>query len=217
MIKTHTLLATLMATFITAALNACGGGGQAPPAPQSATPPADAPASPAAETPDEQGITARTMLEQALAEAKKWQPDAELVVVTTSLAEGPRHTFWFYDVQSRAKGTCTRIRALASGRVENVGGGEECVLMKPISANFVDSPAAWDAARGAGFDPADSAQFGLRFQRDEALPAPRECWVLWSDADGDEAAGVIRGWCVDPASGEFVTRLSGKGRIEPLQ
>jgi hypothetical protein len=66
------------------------------------------------------------MLAAALAEARKWQPDAELVTVTTSLAEGPRHGFWFYDVQSRAQGTCTRIRALANGSVANVGTGEGC-------------------------------------------------------------------------------------------
>ena len=170
---------------------------------------------PAAEEGD--GITARSFIDQALAEAKKWQPDAELVGVSTGLAEGPRHAFWFYDVQSQSKGNCTRIRALANGRVENVGLGEECVLMKPVSDGFVDSPVAWEAARAAGFAPGDSTQFGLRFQRDQALPAPRECWVLWSDADGDEEKGIILGWCVDPATGTFVTRLSGYGRNEPLQ
>lgn len=205
-------------TAISLLVAACGGGGEAPKEPTAAAT-AEAPAQadvPAAPEPaGDEGITARAMLDQALAEAKKWQPDAELVVVTTSLAEGPSHGFWFYDMQSPATGTCTRIRALANGSVTNVGTGEECALMKPVSAGFVDSPAAWEAARAAGFAPGDSAQFGLRFQRDEALPAPRECWVLWSDADGDEAAGLIRGWCVDPATGQFVTRLSGKGRIEP--
>lgn len=206
-------------TLVAAALGACGDGGKPPPAadvaPDTAAPVAPAPA-PAAEG-SADGITARAMLDEALAEAQKWAPDAELAGVATSLADGPRHAFWFYDVQSRARGACTRIRALASGRVENVGTGEECVLMKPVATGFVDSPQAWDAARAAGFDPGDSAQFGLRFQRDEALPQARECWVLWSDADGDEATGLTRGWCVDPASGQFVARLSGKGRQEPLR
>lgn len=205
-------------TVLAALLGACGGS-EAPQPTADPTPPASAavePAPPAGEAGDD-GITARAMLEQAMAEAKRWEPDAELVVVTTSLAEGPRHAFWFYDVQSRAKGSCTRIRVLAKGAVANVGTGETCVLMTPVSEGFVDSPVAWEAARAAGFEPGESAQFGLRFQRDEVLPEPRECWVLWSDIDGDEAAGLIRGWCVDPSSGQFVTRLSGKGGPVPLQ
>ncbi len=158
------------------------------------------------------GITARDMLGQAMAEARRWAPDAELVVVTTSLAEGPRHLFWFYDVQSRSTGTCTRIRVLADGEVENVGTGGRCALRVPIAENFVDSPFVWQAVRDAGFrHGGDTVQFGLQFQRDDVLPAPRECWVVSSRADIDEAAGLIRGWCADPVSGDFVTRLSGKG------
>ena len=209
----HITWTSVLATAL--AVAACGGGETSPPPQGAANAPAPIEAAPAPAS--EEGITARAMLDDALAEARKWQPDAELVTVTTSLAEGPRHGFWFYDVQSRTQGTCTRVRALANGGVANVGAGEQCVLMKPVSLEFVDSPAAWEAARAAGFDPGDSAQFGLRFQRDEALQAPRECWVLWSDADGDGASGAIRGWCVDPATGQFVARLSGKGRTEPLQ
>ena len=63
----------------------------------------------------------------------------------------------------------------------------------------------------------ESVQFGLRYQRDQSLPEPRSCWVLWSDLDGDEEKGIIRGWCIDPATGTFVTRLSGYGRTEPAQ
>lgn len=194
-------------------LAGCGGGDEAPApaAAEPAAPPAES-AVPAPAAADESGITARAALDQAMAEATKWQADAQLVVVTTSLAEGPRHDFWFYDVQSPSQGTCTRIRVLANGpRVENVGTGDSCVLMKPVSLGFVDSPVAFEAAVAAGFQPGDSLQLALRFQRDQALPEPRECWVLWSDLDGDEEKGVTRGWCVDPASGQFVTRLSGYG------
>jgi hypothetical protein len=194
------------------------------PAPQ-ATGPAEATtpeAAPAAQEPasaetEEGMIAARSLLDLSLAEAQRWQADAQLVGVTTGLADGPANNFWFYDVQSPSKGTCTRIRAMANGSVENVGTGDECVLMKPVSTGFVDSPAAYEAALAAGFRKGDSVQFGLRFQRDQALQAPRECWVVWSDADGDETKGIIRGWCIDPATGAFVTRLSGYGRTEPLQ
>ncbi|QOJ32822.1 MAG: hypothetical protein HRU81_12265 [Gammaproteobacteria bacterium] len=197
------------------ALAACGGGEVPAPGNSAASPASTAtpPAAPASAD----GITARAFLEQALAEARAWQPDAELVGVSTSLADGPRNTFWFYDVQSPGQGRCTRIRALENGDVENVGTGGACVLMKPVSAGFVDSPAAWQAARAAGFAGGDSVQLSLRYQRDAALPEPQPCWVLWSDADGGGQAGLIRGWCVDPASGQFVVRLSGQGRPDPLQ
>ncbi|MCL4720458.1 MAG: hypothetical protein KJ041_00590 [Gammaproteobacteria bacterium] len=207
------------ALLVGMALTAGGCGG--PPPPQApATAPPDPGASAAADTAPapaaDAGITARTLLDAAIAAARQWQADAELAGVSTSLADGPSHAFWFYDFQSPSTGSCTRIRALASGRTDNVGPGESCILMKPVPAAFVDSPVAWDAARAAGFTPGESVQFGLRFQRDEALGEPRACWVLWSDDDGDDA-GLIRGWCVDPATGSFVARLSGTGRIEPLQ
>ncbi len=61
-----------------------------------------------ATVPEAGKLTARAMLEPAIAEARKWEPDAELVGVTTSLADGPAHDFWFYDFQSPARSTCTR-------------------------------------------------------------------------------------------------------------
>lgn len=217
MTRFRPVVATVIAVLI---LFGCGKG----PAPRNTTPAGSPPPLDAASVvqepataADEALITARSLLNQALAEAGKWQPDAQLASVTTSLADGPAHSFWFYDVQSPSKGTCTRIRAMANGSVQNVGSGDECVLMKPVSTGFVDSPAAYEAALTAGFQKGDSVQFGLRFQRDQALPTPRECWVVWSDADGDEEKGLTRGWCIDPAAGTFVTRLSGYGRTEPLQ
>ncbi len=199
-------------------LAGCGGSETPPPPASAAGDAVPAAAAPATEPePPADGITARAMLDQAMVEAVKWQADAELAGVTTSMAEGPVHGFWFYDVQSPSKETCTRIRALANGQVANVGTGDSCVLMKPVPRDFVDSPAAFEAAVAAGFQPGESVQFGLRYQRDQALPEPRPCWVLWSDLDGDEEKGIIRGWCVDPANGTFVTRLSGYGRTEPAK
>lgn len=195
----------LLLAIAAVVLGACGGGGSSPAAGDGVDARPAAPASVA-------GISARALLEQALAEARAWQPDAELVAVSTSFATGPRHTFWFYDVQSPSRKSCTRIRALENGTIENVGTGGACVLMKPLSGEFIDSPEAWRAARAAGLIPGGSMQFALRYQRDAALPAPQACWLLWSDADRDAATGVTRSWCVDPASGQFVARLSGKGR-----
>ncbi len=210
----------VLLTLVTAGglLAGCGSR-ETPPAaagPEGDTAPAAAASATDPESPAD-GITARAMLDQAMAEATRWQADAELAGVTTSMAEGPTHGFWFYDVQSPSHKTCTRIRVLANGQVVNVGNGETCQLMKPVSRDFVDSPAAYEAALAAGFQPGKSVQFGLRYQRDQALPEPRSCWVLWSDLDGDEEKGIIRGWCIDPATGTFVTRLSGYGRTEPAQ
>ena len=41
--------------------------------------------------------------------------------------------------------------------------------------------------------------------------------MLWSDHDAGETPATIRGWCVDPASGGFLVRLSGKGRTGRLE
>lgn len=203
----------LIAILIACLAQGCDGDGGAPrdlPAAASGT--ADVPAAKVAE---DEGITARARLDDALAAARNWRPDVELIGVSAGLAEGPTSTYWAYDVQSPSQGTCNRILAFADGRVQDSGNEAECALMKPVSTGFVDSPAAWNAARAAGFEPGDAVQFSLRFQRDQALPESRECWVVWSDADGDEERGIVRGWCVDPANGAFVTRLSGYGRNEP--
>lgn len=195
-------------------LSACGESTPPDTATAQPTPPAEltpAAPEPAAAEAKSDLITARSLLDQALAEAQKWQADAQLIGVTTSLADGPAHSFWFYDLQSPSQGTCTRIRAMANGSVTNVGSGDACILSKPVSTGFVDSPVAYEAALAAGFRKGESVQFGLSYSGDEALPAPRECWVVWSDPDGDEETGTIRGWCVDPQSGAFVTRLAGRG------
>jgi hypothetical protein len=209
--NTMTRLKTPLGIIIAALIVCACGKSEAPPAAAAAAP------EPAATGQEAGNITARSLLDQALAEARRWQADAQLIGVTTSLADGPAHGFWFYDLQSPSRGTCTRIRAMGNGSVNNVGTGEECVLMKPVSEGFVDSPAAYEAALAAGFQKGDSVQFGLRYQRDQALATARECWVVWSDLDGDDEKGIIRGWCIDPATGTFVTRLSGYGRTEPLQ
>lgn len=195
----------LLLAIAAVVIGACGGGSPAPATGDGADSRPTASASVA-------GISARALLEQALTEARAWQPDAELVAVSTSFAAGPRHTFWFYDVQSPSQGRCTRIRALENGTIENVGTGGACVLMQPLSGEFIDSPEAWRTARAAGLIPGGPMQFALRYQRDAALPAPQACWLLSSDADRDAATGATRSWCVDPASGQFVARLSGKER-----
>jgi len=161
------------------------------------------------------GITARELLPEALAAARAWAPDAELVAVSTRFASGPRQSFWFYDVQSPALGRCTRLRVQADGEVDNVGTGGACALMPALPADFVDSTVAWQAAREAGFLPGGAVHLALHDQREGVPGAPRACWLLWSRQDGDGPGAPLHGWCVDPASGAFIASLGG-GDGQPL-
>lgn len=157
----------------------------------------------------ESGITARARLADVLAQGRRWQPDAELHGVSTAFAEGPASEFWLYDLQSRSSGTCTRLRAMADGRIAVSEPSQPCRIRKPVADDFVDSTAAIASAVEAGMKQGESTEFSLRSLKDQALASPRACWVVSSDFDAAE--GVTRGWCVDPATGGFVVRLSGYG------
>jgi hypothetical protein len=175
-----------------------------------ATPPAAAaPDTPAPSQPASDKITARAQLSRVLAEAAKWQADAELFGVFTSFAEGPATAFWLYDFQSRATKTCMRLRAFANGKLDTAEASQDCRIRKPVPREFVDSPKAMASSVAAGMKTGESVEFSLRFLKDQALAAPRACWVISSDSDSE--SGVTRAWCVDPATGAFVTRLSGYG------
>ena len=157
----------------------------------------------------EDKITARSHLDRVMAEAAKWRADAEPVGVFTSYADGPAAAFWLYDFQSPSTKLCTRLRVFAAGRLDTAEPEHECRIQKPVTKDFVDSPAAMSAAVNAGLKKGESVEFHLRFLKDKALATPRICWVVSSDFDSEE--GVTRAWCVDPGTGAFVTRLSGYG------
>jgi hypothetical protein len=170
--------------------------------------------------PPQDGITARAFLDQALAAAQAWQPDAQLYGVHTSYASSGHNAFWFYDVQSPAQGQCSRFRAMASGQFDNVEEAHDCMLSAPLATDFIDSPQAFAAATAAGFKHDEDVSLHLHVMRDdEVLPGPRPCWVANSaEYDTDPEQGIARkGWCVDPMSGEFVVRLSGFGRPARLE
>lgn len=174
--------------------------------------PAAPPASITTPTPSEPAndkITARAELSRVLAEAGKWQGDAELFGVFTSFADGPATAFWLYDFQSRAAKTCTRLRVFANGRLDTAEAAHDCRIRTGVAPEFVDSPAALAGAVAAGMKTGESVEFSLRFLQDKALAAPRACWVISSDFDAE--GGLTRAWCVDPATGAFVVRLSGNG------
>ena len=157
-------------------------------------------------------ITAKSGLEKAVAEAKKWQPDAELASVgaVNAKADGTS-LFWNYGFQSKKTHTCARVVVLAVGKVTMQDLGD-CTLAKPIATTFVDSPAAVAGAKAGGFQAGEEINIVLTHRRDANLKPSRECWGLSSpDRDFDKKKSVMRGWCVDPKSGKFVTRLAGEG------
>ena len=157
-------------------------------------------------------VTAKSGLEKAVAEAKKWKPDAELSMVGTGNAKADGTSmFWNYDFQSKKTRTCARVMVLAIGRVTTQDFGE-CTLAKPIATTFVDSPAAMAGAKAGGFQAGEEISLVLNHRSDKNLNPSRECWRISSpEHDFDKKKSVMRSWCVDPKSGKFVTRLAGEG------
>lgn len=157
-------------------------------------------------------IPAKSGLEKAVAESKKWKPDAELASVGTLNAK-PDGTsfFWNYDFQSKKTGSCLRVMILATGKATTTDFGN-CTLAKPIATDFVDSPAAVAGAKAGGFQAGEEINMVLNHRRDRLLKPSRECWsVSWPERDFDKNNAVMRSWCVDPKSGKFVIRLAGEG------
>ena len=104
-------------------------------------------------TPSDQAndkITAGAALSRVLAEALKWQADAELFSAFSSSEEGSTAEFWLYDFQSRAAKTCTRLIVFANGQLKTTEASHECRIRKPVPREFVDSPAAIASAVAAG-------------------------------------------------------------------
>lgn len=201
-------------------MSGCGGEPDGADAEVAAAATAEAPSGTSPLEAADTGITARTHFGETIAAARGWQADAQLFGVHTSFAESGYNAFWFYDVQSPATGQCTRFRVLGAGQIERVEEPFDCVLSAPAPERFIDSPEALAAALAAGFRHDDDITLHLQVMRDdEALPEPRACWVVYSTAyDADPEQGVARrGWCVDPGTGGFVTRLSGYGRPARLQ
>lgn len=159
-----------------------------------------------------ESITAKSGLDKAIGEAKKWKPDAELSMVGTSGAKADGTSlYWTYSFQSKKTRTCARVNVLAVGKVTIQEFGE-CTLAKPIATTFVDSPAAVAGAKAGGFQAGEGIGLVLNHRRDTNLNPSRECWGLSSpDRDFDKKKSVLRAWCVDPKSGKFVTRLAGEG------
>ncbi len=157
-------------------------------------------------------ITASAGLKTATAAANRWKPDAVLTGVGSSeVKPDGTSTHWTYSFQSRSTRTCYRVVVLAAGNTVPTDLGE-CTLGRPVPATFVDSPAALGAARSAGFRGGETINLTLSHTYDRNLTPSRPCWDVASpETDFDTAKAVMRGWCVDPQSGKFVTRTAGEG------
>lgn len=153
--------------------------------------------------------TAKAWLVQAQQAAKKWQADAALTRVgTTMVKQDGTSNLWQYDFLSPTTGKCARIMIVGGGepRTQDYG---TCTPPKTIPTGFVDSPVAVAEAAKAGFKLDDISQAYVVHMIDNAIPE-RDCWVLHSAADFDQARSVMRGWCIDPKTGKFVARLAGE-------
>lgn len=205
---------SLLVTSLALGISACGKSEETkdtkkPEAAQATSPaPKSTPAVVTAAQPAD-GITARAAFSRALAEGLKWRADAEAFNVFTSSENGATAEFWLFDFQSRSIKTCTRFIAFASGELKTTEASHDCRIRKAVEREFVDSPAAIASAVAAGMKTGQSVEINLRFLQDNALAAARACWVISSDSDS--GSGVTRAWCVNPATGVFVTRLSGYG------
>ena len=155
------------------------------------------------------GITAREGLSQAHQAAKSWQADATLTSVsTTVLKEDGTAQVWTYSFLSPEKVVCARVIVIEGGepRLQDLG---ECSPSESVSVDFVDSPVMLNEAVKAGFKPGETSDAHLAFKKDSAAP-DRECWVVHTIEDFDKEKSVMRGWCVDPKTGQFVVRLNGE-------
>lgn len=153
--------------------------------------------------------TAKVGLPQAQQRAAKWQPDAKLTRIGTPLAGATGASrLWQYDFHSPKAGKCARVQ-LIKGMPPNFIDYGSCTPDKPISTDFVDSPAAMQQARKAGFKPEEENSMFLSQSKDR-LAKGKECWTVSNSRDFDPAKSVMRGWCVDAKSGTFLMRLSGE-------
>lgn len=157
--------------------------------------------------------TVRAWLPKALQAARAWHADAELTSAsTTVLTQDGTANVWQYSFLSPGTSTCERIIIVGGGepRAQDLG---TCNPPKVIATDFIDSPDALKSALTAGFEPDyDSTDAYVTHMNDQAAP-DRECWVLGSGNDIDRTTFVKHAWCVDPKTGKFVARLSGKTAV----
>ena len=154
--------------------------------------------------------TAKSGLAQAIQLGKKWQPDAVLTSIGTPGADANgKSRLWQYDFYSKKTKGCARVN-LPKDQEPFIHRYPSCVAGKPISAEFVDSPAAIDEAKRNGFKPGDLVNITLDHSKDRLLKPGRECWTISSEHDFDRAKAVTRGWGVGPKTGKFIMRLSGE-------
>jgi len=153
--------------------------------------------------------TARAGLAKATKAATAWKSDAKLTgVSTTVLKQDGTALVWTYNFLSPKTVNCARVIIVSGGepRLQNLG---KCNPPGLISSDFVDSPIMLKTAIAAGFKPDEDSTAILSFKHD-LVAQDKACWEVHTFKDFDKATASMRGWCVDPKTGKFVVRLSGK-------
>jgi hypothetical protein len=155
--------------------------------------------------------TATSGLAQAQQAAVKWQADARLETVSTTLADATgKSRLWQYSFHSPKARKCARVQIIKDMPLNLVDLGT-CTPGKPITTKFVDSPAAVQEATKAGFTPDPEGWNSMLLSRSkDRLAKDKECWNVSNIKDFDPKKSVMKGWCVDAKTGKFVTRLAGE-------
>lgn len=144
--------------------------------------------------------TARAALDDVLAQAKKWQPDAVLTHVSTLTAkpDGTARS-WLYTVYSPKQ----KKSAIATARDRKVDFEEvgRNTSVDPLAGDFLDSDKVLDAARKAGLKTgADDIGLGLT-TFGQATGKPRVYWTV--TVMGADAMSSVT---LDPKDGTLVRR-----------
>ena len=161
-----------------------------------------------------QGATAKGRLAEAKAAAALWQKDALLVTLSALQAADdgtapPNVGGWVYTFYSKKAKKWAGFHAGAKGleRVDLPAG-----LTVPLPSQFVDSDAVLTEVRKHGFQKSGSTLLSLMMQRDPSL-GDGVYWCAAGEADLSVELGM-RGYCVDPSTGKFVARMTGRA-VQP--
>jgi hypothetical protein len=135
--------------------------------------------------------TAKARLAAAAAAARKWQPDAVLVVVETSTAEPDGRAYtWMYLYDSPASKQQAAVLADDKGEISLMPTPIVGAFRKPVG-EFVDSDRAMAAAIAAGMKP---HKFGMKMS---LTMSNRAEWFM-SDRDFS--------YTIDAATGKFLKK-----------
>jgi hypothetical protein len=159
--------------------------------------------------------TAKKRLAEARAAALKWQPDAELVTLSSLKANDDGTApagiaGWVYTFYSKKTGKWIAYDFGPKGiEATDLPSG----LKAPVPGDFIDSDKVLPEVSKHGFKKSGDTLLQLNVVYDKNVKAGIY-WCATGMADLTPQMGP-RSWCVDPKSGKFVARLSGGDAAVP--